>query len=86
MIYNSGAALPEKLLPEEIEEGELYPSLERIREVSRHVVLRVIRAAQEDKVDRNTELRDMSDEQLDKWILEKMYDPFKVEDGGSTSI
>ena len=78
MIYASGAALPDMLLREEIEEGELYPNLERIREVTRHVVLKVIRAAQEDEVDRNTELRKMKDDELDQWIAGKMYDPFKM--------
>jgi malate dehydrogenase (oxaloacetate-decarboxylating)(NADP+) len=77
MVYASGAALPEMLLHEEIAEGMLYPHLDRIREVSCHVILKVIRAAQADGVDQATELRQMSDEELGAWIAERMYDPFK---------
>lgn len=79
MVYASGAALPDMLLPEEIAAGMLYPGLDRIREVSRHVVLKVIRAAQQDGVDRAMHLRQMSDKELSLWILENMYDPFKVD-------
>ena len=78
MIYASGAALPELLTEEELAAGMLYPALDRIREVSQHVVLKVIRAAQQNKVDRVTSLRGMSDDDLKKWIEARMYDPFKV--------
>jgi malate dehydrogenase (oxaloacetate-decarboxylating)(NADP+) len=37
----------------------------------------VIRAAQQDGVDRAANLKEMDDEALDKWIISKMYDPFK---------
>ena len=77
MIYASGAALPAMLTSEEIAQGMLYPSLDRIRDVSLHVTRNVIRAAQQDKVDRAKELRNMQDAELDDWIREKMYDPFK---------
>jgi malate dehydrogenase (oxaloacetate-decarboxylating)(NADP+) len=77
MVYASGAALPDMLLPEEIAEGMLYPSLSRIREVSQYVILKVIRAAQTDQVDRAVDLRGMSDKKLSAWIAEKMYDPFR---------
>lgn len=79
MVYASGASLPDLLTEEEKSTGMLYPSLERIREVSQHVVLKVIRAAQQNDVDRNTSLRKMSDNDLKKWISDKMYDPFKAE-------
>lgn len=79
MVYASGAALPDILLPEEIAAGMLYPSLDRIRDISRHVVLKVVRAAQQDKVDCAEHLRHMNDEQLSLWIIEKMYDPFKTD-------
>lgn len=75
MIYASGAALSQALTPEEISIGLLYPDLTRIREVSVVVARKVIRAAQEDKVDRETALCNMSDDALDVWIKAHMYDP-----------
>ncbi|OJJ30989.1 hypothetical protein ASPWEDRAFT_31678 [Aspergillus wentii DTO 134E9] len=75
MIYASGAALSQALTAEEIDQGLLYPDLTRIRQVSVVVARKVIRAAQEDEVDRETALRNMSDEALDAWIRARMYDP-----------
>lgn len=78
MIYASGAALPEILTTDEEFKGMLYPDLERIRDVSEHVALKVIRAAQNNGVDHAMELRDMSDGELKKWIQDTMYDPFEA--------
>ena len=77
MIYASGEALPTMLTPEEHKMGLLYPGIQRIREVSCRVARFVIRAAQRDNVDRMHHLRDMSDEELEGWIGEKMYNPHK---------
>ena len=76
MIYASGAALPELLTRDEAGMGLLYPALTRIREISLRVARNVIRAAQQDGVDRAVDLRGMNDETLDAWIRGKMYDPF----------
>lgn len=75
MIYASGEALSKALTAEEIERGLLYPDLTRIRQVSVVVARNVIRAAQEDKVDREATLRTVDDEALDAWIKGRMYDP-----------
>ncbi|KAJ5218394.1 NADP-dependent malic enzyme [Penicillium cinerascens] len=75
MIYASGEALSKALTAEEIELGLLYPDITRIREVSVVVARNVMRAAQEDKVDRETALRNMSDKDLDNYIRTRMYDP-----------
>ncbi|KAJ5590231.1 NADP-dependent malic enzyme [Penicillium hetheringtonii] len=75
MIYASGESLSAALTAEEIERGLLYPDITRIREVSIVVTRKVIRAAQNDKVDRETHLRSMSDADLDNWIKSRMYDP-----------
>ncbi|KAJ5770654.1 uncharacterized protein N7511_002705 [Penicillium nucicola] len=75
MIYASGDALSQALTPEELERGLLYPDITRIREVSIVVTRKVMRAAQEDKVDRETALRTMNDIELDNWIKARMYDP-----------
>ncbi|KAF4218048.1 hypothetical protein CNMCM8980_005432 [Aspergillus fumigatiaffinis] len=75
MIYASGAALSQALTAEEIDLGLLYPDLTRIRQVSIVVARKVIRAAQDAGVDRETSLRTMNDENLDAWIKAHMYDP-----------
>ena len=77
MIYASGSALPTMISDHEKTLSLLYPSITRIRDVSARVALYVIRAAQKDNVDRLHHLRDMDDEELEKWIKEKMYDPHK---------
>ncbi|OJJ50507.1 hypothetical protein ASPZODRAFT_192222 [Penicilliopsis zonata CBS 506.65] len=75
MIYASGAAVAEALTGEELEQGLLYPDVTRIRAVSVVVARKVIRAAQEAKVDRETGLRSMRDDELDNYIKSRMYDP-----------
>lgn len=77
MIYASGEALPTMITSKEKELSLLYPSITRIRDVSARVALFVIRAAQKDNVDRLHHLREMSDDELEMWIKEKMYDPHK---------
>ncbi|QIW99823.1 hypothetical protein AMS68_005341 [Peltaster fructicola] len=76
MIYASAEALSTSLLPEEVSEHWLYPNIRRIREVSVIVTRGVIRAAQADKVDRELALRNISDQALDDFIRNRMYDPF----------
>lgn len=75
MIYASGEALSQALTAEEIDRALLYPDLTRIRQVSVVVARKVIRAAQESKVDRETNLRTMNDDSLDAWIKARMYNP-----------
>lgn len=76
MIYASAESLSTSLNKQEVADGWLYPDIRRIRDVSVIVTRGVIRAAQQNGVDRASELRNMSDEQLDAHIREKMYDPF----------
>lgn len=75
MIYASGEALSKALTAEELERGLLYPDVTRIRQVSMVVTREVMRAAQNDGVDRETALRNMNDTELDAWIKARMYDP-----------
>lgn len=75
MIYASAESLSTTLTPEEREKGWLYPEVARIRDVSVIVARGVIRAAQASHVDRELPLRNLSDEQLDEYIRERMYDP-----------
>lgn len=74
-IYASAEALSTSLTPSEISAGRLYPELNRIREVSVIVARQVIRAAQQFNFDREPAIRGMNDEQLDAWIIGRMYDP-----------
>ncbi|KAF2858894.1 hypothetical protein K470DRAFT_235508 [Piedraia hortae CBS 480.64] len=75
MIYASAESLSTALLPEESERKSLYPDLARIRDVSVLVTRGVIRAAQKDGVDRELSIRNLSDEKLDAFIRQRMYDP-----------
>jgi malate dehydrogenase (oxaloacetate-decarboxylating)(NADP+) len=75
MIFASGEALPITITEEEKQMSLLYPDITRIRDVSVVVARYVIRAAQKDNVDRIPHLREISDEELDCYIREKMYDP-----------
>lgn len=77
MIYASAEALSTSLLDSEIAEHWLYPDIRRIREVSVTVTRGVIRMAQSDGMDRELALRNISDEDLDEFIRNRMYDPFR---------
>ncbi|KAF3050927.1 hypothetical protein E8E11_008001 [Didymella keratinophila] len=77
MIYASAESLSTSLNKQEVADGWLYPDIRRIREVSVVVTRGVIRAAQQNGVDRNVELRNYSDEELDAFIVDSMYNPFK---------
>jgi len=77
MIYASAESLSTSLNEQERADGWLYPDIRRIREVSVVVTRGVIRAAQQNGVDRNIELRNFSDEELDAYIIDSMYNPFK---------
>ncbi|KAH6643739.1 hypothetical protein C7974DRAFT_4318 [Boeremia exigua] len=77
MIYASAESLSTSLNEQEVADGWLYPDIRRIREVSVVVTRGVIRAAQQNGVDRAVELRNLSDEELDAYIVDSMYNPFK---------
>ena len=76
MIYASAVSLSESLNQEERAEGWMYPDVRRIREVSVIVTRGVIRAAQKGSVDRELNLRSLTDAELDQYIVSRMYDPF----------
>lgn len=79
MIYASAESLATSLTKEETAQGWLYPDVARIRDVSVIVTRGVIRAAQASNVDRELAIRNLSDDQLDKYIRERMYDPAREE-------
>ncbi|KAF6238968.1 hypothetical protein HO173_002840 [Letharia columbiana] len=75
MIYASATSLSTSLHPSEVSQGWLYPELARIRDVSVIVAMGVIKAAQEAGVDREQSIKSMGNEELEKWVRSKMYDP-----------
>ncbi len=75
MIYASAMSLSTSLRPSEVEKGWLYPELARIRDVSVIVAMGVIKAAQEAGVDREQSIKGLGDDDLEKWVRSKMYDP-----------
>lgn len=77
MIYASGEGLSQSFNKQEQADGWLYPDIRRIREVSVVVTRAVIRAAQKNGVDRELNLRTLTDAELDEYIKERMYDPFR---------
>ena len=86
MIYASGEYLSRSLNPEEKAAGYIYPDVHRIREVSVVVTRGVIRAAQQNGVDRELSIRHLNDEQLDEYIRQRMYDPFREVEGIKSEI
>lgn len=83
-IYASAVALSTAINASELNEGLLYPHIDRIREVSIVVAREVIRQSQKQGLDRVLKLRDMTDEDLDKYIRERMYDPCRPEEAGGS--
>jgi malate dehydrogenase (oxaloacetate-decarboxylating)(NADP+) len=86
MIYASAVSLSTSLNKQEVADGWLYPDIRRIREVSVIVTRGVIRAAQKNGVDRATNLRKFTDEQLDSFIKERMYNPFNESENMSDEV
>jgi len=75
MVEASALALSESLTPEEVKADLLYPRIARIREISAHVAMKVIRSAQKAGVDKAKPLRSMTDEQLLSFVKSKMWSP-----------
>ncbi|EKM57606.1 uncharacterized protein PHACADRAFT_115852 [Phanerochaete carnosa HHB-10118-sp] len=75
MIEASSLGLAESLTDEERAFELIYPRVERIRDISAQIALSVIRVAQKESVDRNSQLRQLDDTELLKYIKGKMWDP-----------
>ncbi|PPR06812.1 hypothetical protein CVT26_003838 [Gymnopilus dilepis] len=75
MVEASSLGLANSLTNEERSLGLLYPRIERIREISAFIAKEVIRAAQKAGVDRSPDLRGMSDDELLRFINNKMWTP-----------
>ncbi|KAF6764204.1 malate dehydrogenase [Ephemerocybe angulata] len=75
MVEASSLGLANSLTEEEHAAGLLYPRVERIREISAHIAVQVIRAAQKANVTRSPELAKMDDSQLHALMKRKMWNP-----------
>ncbi|KAI0316370.1 malic enzyme [Amylostereum chailletii] len=75
MVEASSLGLADALTEDERAADLIYPRLERIREISVCIALRVIRQAQKENVDRSSDLRTMSDSELLKFVEKKMWTP-----------
>ena len=73
MVEASSLGLAYSLTKDEEDEGLVYPRIERIRDISAHIAVDVIRAAQKAGVSHNVALKDKSDEDLKKWVVSKMW-------------
>ncbi|KAJ3975784.1 hypothetical protein EV361DRAFT_886881 [Lentinula raphanica] len=75
MVEASSLGLAKSLTADERSVDLLYPRVERIREIGAFIAKEVIRAAQKAGVDRSTDLRSMSDEELLAFVSSKMWTP-----------
>jgi malate dehydrogenase (oxaloacetate-decarboxylating)(NADP+) len=80
MIYESAAALAGCLNADEIEQGLIYPRIDRVREASVVVAREVMKAARRDGVSalpesQWNEWEEWGDADLDKYIQTRVYDP-----------
>lgn len=75
MVEASSLGLADSLNKDERDSELLYPRLNRIREISAYIAMRVIRMAQHEGVDRNSDLRSLSEAQLLTYVKSKMWNP-----------
>jgi malate dehydrogenase (oxaloacetate-decarboxylating)(NADP+) len=73
MVEGSSLGLANSLTKDEVDEGLIYPRIERIREISAQIAVDVIRAAQKAGVSRNDGLKGKSEENLKEWVVSKMW-------------
>ncbi|KAG9315927.1 hypothetical protein JVU11DRAFT_3578 [Chiua virens] len=79
MVEQAAVALASSLDADEHAAGLVYPRLARIRDLSAHVALAVMRQAQTEGLDTNRYLRTLSDEDLLELIRDKMWQPPTME-------
>ncbi|KAI9567435.1 hypothetical protein HD554DRAFT_2107208 [Boletus coccyginus] len=75
MVEASAIGLANSLSSDESALELIYPRIQRIREISAHIAVRVIRAAQAADVDRSSDLRKLTDEELFEFVQKKMWNP-----------
>jgi len=75
MVEASAIGLANSLSSDERALELIYPRIQRIREISAHIAVHVIRAAQAADVDRSSDLRKLTDEELLEFVQKKMWTP-----------
>ncbi|KAG2059696.1 malate dehydrogenase [Suillus hirtellus] len=75
MVQAAAFGLAGSLLWDERALELVYPRIERIREISAHIAVKVIRAAQQAGVDNSTDLKRMNDTVLLEFVKRKMWNP-----------
>ncbi|EDR13407.1 uncharacterized protein LACBIDRAFT_188199 [Laccaria bicolor S238N-H82] len=79
MVEQAAISLASSLTNEEKDCDLVYPRLTRIRDISAHIALAVIRAAQKDNVDENALFRGLSDDALLEYIKAKQWQPTNIQ-------
>ncbi|BGP42746.1 hypothetical protein JCM10450v2_006856 [Rhodotorula kratochvilovae] len=80
LVHACSLGLASSLTPDELDRNLLYPDIERIREVSIKIAVAVVRKAQELKIDRAENLRELDDAQLEDHIRRQSYHPLLNEE------
>ena len=76
MVTEAALALADSLTEEEEAEGRIYPSLKRMREISRDVAVRVIQMANKQKLTRDGGYTaSMEEEELKEWVAGEAWNP-----------
>ncbi|PAV15364.1 malic enzyme [Pyrrhoderma noxium] len=75
MVETASLALADSLTEEERSLDLIYPRIERIRDISAHIALSVVRQSQKEGVDQHADLRSLSDEELLTYIKNRMWNP-----------
>ena len=75
MIEEASLALADSLTADEKADDLLYPRIERIREISAAIAVRVIETAQQQGLDSNVALRSLADGELLARVTKHQYKP-----------
>ncbi|KAI8070913.1 hypothetical protein BC940DRAFT_317318 [Gongronella butleri] len=75
MIYISATALADSLTADEQAQGWLYPSLQRIREVSAVVAIAVIEQAVKEGIAQDNHVANLTHDELVAYVHEQMWSP-----------
>lgn len=76
VITQAALALADSMNQEEIDEGRIYPKLERVREISNEIAFKCIRLINKDNLARDDGFTArLSDKELYDWIHEQMWVP-----------
>jgi len=73
MLYIAAAALAEFVPPEDLEKGQVFPRVEKIRQVSHHIAVAVVKEAIQDGLATTITEEDMDD--IPGLVSKKMYFP-----------